>query len=124
MDLFSLILPVLISLCKANLLAIIIVLVFYFVETHSDFKLFVTHFKWKKSVKYARVFRHTFQAYYFLFCCSVLVYDLTINKIGISITAFLIWFVLLASLTGLLGLLHDKYQGVDPNKKEDDLSGI
>ncbi|MAT39343.1 MAG: hypothetical protein CL946_07040 [Ectothiorhodospiraceae bacterium] len=112
------------SLLKANVLASIVVFFLYLVESNSDYKLFVTHFKWKKSRKYARVFRHTFQAYFFIFCVCIFFYDLFRGSFDLSMISFVVWLILLLTLTMALGKFHDKYQGVDPNKEDDDLSGI
>jgi len=122
MHLINDVLNVLVSLIKANILAVAIVLVLYLVEINSDFKLFVKQFQWKKSIKNARIHRDRDQGYYFILCTAVYIYDLYKGSIDFSIISFIIWLAMLIFLSTIFGKIYDQYQGVDPQKADDDLS--
>jgi hypothetical protein len=113
---------VLVSLVKANILAVAVVFVFYLIEINSDFKLFVKQFQWKKSLKNARIHRDRDQVSYFIFCTAVYVYDLYKGNVKFSVISFIFWFALLIFLSTIFGKIYDQYQGVDPKKADDDFS--
>ena len=122
MHLINDVLNVLVSLIKANILAVAIVLVLYLVEINSDFKLFVKQFQWKKSIKNARIHRNRDQVLYFIFCTAVYIYDLYKGNVNFSVISFIFWLAALIFLSTIFGKIYDQYQGVDPQKADDDLS--
>jgi hypothetical protein len=122
MHLINDIFNVLVSLIKANILVVAIVFVLYLIEINSDFKLFVKQFQWKKSLKNARIHRDRDQVSYFIFCTAVYVYDLYKGNVKFSVISFIFWFALLIFLSTIFGKIYDQYQGVDPEKADDDLS--
>jgi len=115
-------LNVVLSFVKANFLAALVVFFLYLIERNSEWILFVKQFKWKKSQKNARIHRHRDQVYYFIFCILVYIYDIYNNNIHFTAFSFTIWFTLLIVFSTFFGKLYYKYQGVDPNKADDDFS--
>jgi hypothetical protein len=121
MNIINSIIDVFLCLLKANLLATVLVFGLYLIEINSEFKLFVKQFKWKKSINNARIQRNGTQVYYFIFCCGVYIYDLYKSNVNFTIISFVIWLITLIFLSTILGKIYDKYQGVDPNKADDDV---
>lgn len=71
--------------------------------------------------KNAKRSRNGDQVYYFVFCIIVYIYDL-LNNLEFTFLSFILWFVILITLSTYFGKIYDKYQGVDPNKADDDFT--
>ena len=111
---------VIVSILKSNFIAIIIVFMSFVIESFTDFKFLIKDFKWKKSLKNARIHRNGNQVYYFILTSIVYAYDLYKGNLEFTFIAFAIWLAILITLSTILGKIYDKYQGVDPNKADDD----
>jgi len=117
---FYQILDIYYSLIKANFLIAAIVIILYIIEINTKLILFVKQFKWKKSLKNAKIHRDRDQGSYFIFCCLVYLFDLFKGNIRFTIISFIFWIISLVFLATLFGKIYDRYQGIDPNKADDD----
>jgi hypothetical protein len=115
-------LNIILSILKANVLTSLIVFVLYLIEINSDFKFFVKQFKWKKSVRNAEIHRNRDQVSYFILAIIVYIYDIYNNNLEFTFISFVIWVAILITLSTIFGKIYDKYQGVEPNKADDDFS--
>ena len=133
----ELIVDVFTSIGKAQLIVIGIVSVSYLIEKITGFGLFVDHFTWKKSVSNTRVLKTGDTFYYIVICTGVFIYDLynrnidlqSIDIFGIGTRAFtngcvifILWGYSMRWLVTGFRWFYDKYQGVDSNKSDDDLT--
>ena len=108
------------SIIKANLIILGILIVTYIIEVNSNFKLFIDHFKWKKSIRNAEIAANGNTIYYLIFCLAVFVYDMIKNNVKFNFINILFWLIIMTMLTFIFHRLYSKYQGVDPNKADDD----
>ena len=121
MDLFS---PskVLYSIVKANIYATLIILIVYVFEVSFNLKIFIKYFTWKKSRRNAEIAADGNTGYYVIFCCGVFIYDILNGFIAFNFANVVFWLTIMTILALTFHKLYSKYQGVDPNKRDDDFT--
>lgn len=133
----ELIFSVTISIIKSQLFVAALYIGSFVIEKSTSLKLLVHHFNWKKSTLNAKKSLNGASVEYVVICTGVFIYDLynkhidlqSIDIFGIGTTAFtnggvvfLLWFYTMRWLVTGFRWFYDKYQGVDPNKSDDDLT--
>jgi len=111
---------VIFSLLKANIIAVVIILISYVVESSTSLRLLVTRFKWKKNYKYAEQAANGNSGFYAILCTIVLIIDIKNGIIEFSLLNIFVWFIILVALIIIVKKLYFKFQGIDIAKKEDD----
>jgi hypothetical protein len=113
-------LSIIISIFKAGLISLFIVIGLYLIEKNSELIFFVKEFKSKKSIRHAEINHDRDQGYYFIITSIVYIYDLYKGYVEFTYISFIIWFAILITLSTIFGKIYDKYQVIDPNKADDD----
>ena len=111
---------ILYSICKSHLIIIGILILTYFIEEITGLKLFIRQFKWKKSTKNALIHLDGDSWLYFLFVLGVFIFDIFKKRIPFEFSSVIIWLSIMIFLVFIFRKYYNKYQGVDPNKADDD----
>jgi Ca2+/Na+ antiporter len=109
-----------ISIAKANLIAIGIVILSYIIEKLTGLRLFIDHYTWIKSENNAETLSIGDTVYYFILNLIVFIYDIYMGKIEFHVIAIVTWLLFVGILAQIFYLIHGKYQKVDPNKSDND----
>ena len=110
------------SILKANLIALMIVSVVYVLEVLFNLKIFIRYFTWRKSIRNAEISANGKTGYYIVFCTLVLIYDLIKGHLTFNDYSISFWLIELVFLAIQFHKFYSKYQGVDPDKKDDDFT--
>lgn len=89
------------------------------IERVTGLHLFVDHFRWKKSPNNAQIIKSRDTVYYIIYMVACFVYLLVKDKLphlGLAIPG---WISTMVIVTVGLRKFYDRYQGVDPNKSDD-----
>ncbi len=111
---------ILFSILKANIFAAILVILFYLIEIKYNLKIFIKYFTWKKSQKNARIATDGNTGYYAIFCLFIFIYDIVKKNVKFNFISVLLWLIIIIILSSTFHKLYSKYQGVDPNKADND----
>ena len=114
------ILNIIISIGKANLIAIGIVLLSYIIEKLTGLRLFIDHYTWVKSEYNAETLSIRDTVNYLILNLIVFVYYIYLGKIELHVIALVTWLFFIGLLTQIFYSIHRKYQKVDPNKSDND----
>ena len=113
-------LNIIISIGKANLIVIGIVVLSFIVEKLSGLRLFIDHYTWIKSPYNAKSLSIRDTDYYLIINLAVFVYDIYQGKIEFHALTLATWLFIVGNLAIQFYFIHRKYQKVDPNKADDD----
>lgn len=116
------IVEIFISIGKAHVIVILIIIVFYIIESSTSFKLFLDNYRWKKSIRNAEDSSNRDSGLYLFILVIIFIYDIINDNIDLNFISFIIWVVMIAVLVKMFYRIHKKYQAVDPNKSDDDFS--
>ena len=111
-----------ISIGKGHLIALVIVVLSYIIESSTSLKLFFDNYQWKKSLRNAEDSSNRDSGIYLVILISVFIYDILNDNIEFKFVNVLIWLILIIILTKLFYRIHKKYQKFDPNKADDDFT--
>ena len=114
------IISVIISVGKAQLLVLAIIILSYIVEKVTILNLFIDHFTWKKSPNNVVGIADRDTGYYAILSIFVLSYDIFKGSVKFNIVSIISWLIIMAILAPTFHHFHKKYQGVDPDKPDDD----
>lgn len=109
-----------ISIGKAHLIGIAIVILSYIIEKSTGLKLLIDHYTWIKSRNNIEVLSTRDTGNYLILNSIVFIYDIYNGNIGLNFISIAIWLVLIIILTKVFYRIHKKYQKYDPNKADDD----
>ena len=115
-------LSICISIGKANLIAIGIVILSYIIEKLTGLKMFIDHYRWIKSENNAETLSIGDTVYYFILNLIVFIYDIYKGEIEFHVISIVTWLLLVGILTQIFYIIHGKYQKVDPNKADNDFT--
>ena len=111
-----------ISIGKANLITIGIVILSYIIEKLTGLKLFIDHYRWIKSENNAETLSIGDTVYYFILNLIVFIYDIYKGEIEFHVISIVTWLLLVGILTQIFYIIHGKYQQIDPNKADNDFT--
>ena len=115
-------LSICISIGKANLIAIGIVILSYIIEKLTGLKMFIDHYRWIKSENNAETLSIRDTVYYFILNLIVFIYDIYKGEIEFHVISIVTWLLLVGILTQIFYIIHGKYQQIDPNKADNDFT--
>lgn len=133
----ELIIDVFISIGKAQLIVGIVYIISFLIEKITGLTLIIDNFTWKKSTLNAKRSLNGASVEYVVICIGVFIYDIynrhidlqSIDIFGIGTSSyvngwvvFILWGYSMRRLVTGFRWFYDKYQGVDPNKSDDDLT--
>ena len=122
MNIINEIFSVIHSIIKSNIIIAIIVFISYLIEINSNWVLLVKRFKMKKNKKQTQIASKAHAGFYSEFILMVFIYDLYKGNFEFTFLTVFVWLIIVIFLTILLYKLYSKYQGFDPDKKDDDFS--
>lgn len=111
---------VIISVGKAQIFVIALIILSYIIEKVTILNLFIDHYTWRKSPNNVQILANGDTGYYVILCIFVLSYDIFKGFVKFNVVSILSWLFLMMILIPTLRHLHLKYQGVDPDKPDDD----
>ena len=111
---------VIISIGKAQLLVLGLIMLSYTIEKTTILNLFIDNYTWEKNPDHVEeiVARDSF--IYMILCGTVFIYDIIKGNIALKFMTIVSWLVIMAIIVPNLYKLHRKYQGIDPDKPYDD----
>ena len=114
------IINVFVAILKAHLLAILIIILSYIIENVTGLKLFIDHFKWKKSVENAKILVNRDSVLFFVLSFSVYMYNVYKGITCGNFYCVVLWLIVMTFLLKMYRRLYNKYQGIDKTKRDDD----
>ncbi len=112
---------VMLSVGKAQLIAIGIIIGSFIIERITGLRLFIDHYtKWAKSPRNAEIVTNRDMGYYFILMVAVFIYDIYHENVTFNFFTCIIALILITTLSSIFKKIHEKYQKVDPTKKDDD----
>jgi hypothetical protein len=111
---------IIISILKANLIALIIVSGSYLLEKVTGVRLLIDSFTWEKSPNNAHNATVRDTVSYFILNLVVFIVDVLKKRVHLNIFNAVLWISIVLMLVKVFNTLHSKYQAVDPNKQDDD----
>ena len=122
MDFYKDIQSVLVSIGKAHLIVIGILIFSFIIEHTTQFRLFFKDFVRPKSQKQAEIANDRNIGTYFLIMVGKIIYDMFTRNMVINFYTIVFSFLIIYLLTKFFYRIHKKYQAVDPEKADDDFS--
>jgi hypothetical protein len=116
MDIFK----IFITIAKAHLLIVLIIISSFLIEKLTGLKLLIDHYTWKKSSKNRKVLSTGDAGYYFIINLAVFIYYHYKEDTTDLVTFSIIWFIVISIMTYIFYKIHFKYQKIDPNKSDND----
>ena len=110
------------SIVKAHLIICGILIISYIIEINTNFKLFIKHFQWKKSIRNAEIALDGHSVFYFAIVLIFFIYEIIKKKIDLYFFSIVLWLVIMICLLLIFRKYYNKHQGVDPTKADDDFT--
>ena len=108
------------SIAEAHLIVMGILALSYIIEVNTNLRLLIKHFKWRKSIRNAEIALDGHSVFYFVFVMAVFIYDIIEKKVDLNFISIGLWLGIMICLLTLFRKCYKKYQGVDPDKADDD----
>ena len=115
---------VIISVGKAQLLVLALIILSYIIEKVTILNLFIDSYTWRKSPNNVIMIADGDTSYYVIVCIFVFSYDIFKGLVKFDVVSIVSWLFMMMILVPTLRHFHKKYQGIDYNKADDDYTGL